>query len=295
MIKLIACDMDGTLLDSHHQMLEANVFAIQAAMNSGVRFVISTGRDYSTVIDLLNEHHIKCDCILLNGAKYIDEEGTLVAQTPLSLEHVKKIYEVFEKENIYYQLFCGDDIYSLQSVQDIKIDFKYRLSEHRLMSDKELDDFLKDTPFFNNMRLLKSTDDILRLKKPIYKMEAYRHQSVGVENARRKLSALEGIAVASSFKDNIEVTAAKATKGAMLEKVAARYGIMHNEVMVIGDSDNDISMAQRFPNSIAMKNATASLKAVSTMITDSNDDAGVARAIFKMIRQNERLKAFEKI
>ena len=68
MIKLIASDMDGTLLNSKHTISEGNIKAIKAAQEKGLHFTIVTGRSYDMVKPLLNEFDIQCECILMNGA-----------------------------------------------------------------------------------------------------------------------------------------------------------------------------------------------------------------------------------
>ena len=70
MIKLIASDMDGTLLNSNHKISKENLEAIKKAEEMGVKFAIATGRIYEDVEPLLKENGIKCQCIVLNGGEY---------------------------------------------------------------------------------------------------------------------------------------------------------------------------------------------------------------------------------
>ena len=68
MIKLIASDMDGTLLNSKHTISKGNIEAIKIAQKNGLHFTIVTGRSYDMVKPLLDEFNIQCECILMNGA-----------------------------------------------------------------------------------------------------------------------------------------------------------------------------------------------------------------------------------
>lgn len=78
MIKLIASDMDGTLLNSKHKISNKNLEAIKKAQEMGIKFTIATGRMYEDVKPLLDECDLICQCIVLNGGEYIDEKGKVI-------------------------------------------------------------------------------------------------------------------------------------------------------------------------------------------------------------------------
>lgn len=295
MIKLIACDMDGTLLDSHHKMMEANVLAILAAQRSGINFVIATGRDYGNVLPLLTQFGLNCDCILMNGSQYITAQGNVEYKVEIPYESVETIIDIFRQHDVYFQIFTDKDIYTEVSIQLLQDDFRSRLKMNRSLSDEELDELLIKDPFLTRIKKLPPISTLKKQGEAVLKIEGYRFQHPGVNKARARLKGMKHLAVASSFQDNIEVTHVNATKGEMLEKVVARCKVMHNEVMVIGDSDNDISMAMRFPNSIAMANSVEAYKRICTHITDSNDEAGVAKIIFRTIEQNRQMREFKTI
>ena len=78
MIRLIASDMDGTLLNNDHDIDIETVEAIRKAEEAGIIFAISTGREYDSVKVLLDKHNIKAQCVLSNGAEYRDEDGNIL-------------------------------------------------------------------------------------------------------------------------------------------------------------------------------------------------------------------------
>ena len=78
MIKLIASDMDGTLLNNRQAISKENVEAIKKAQNKGIKFLIATGRNYDEVQFLLSENDIICNCILMNGSEYRDNNGKII-------------------------------------------------------------------------------------------------------------------------------------------------------------------------------------------------------------------------
>ena len=100
-----------------------------------------------------------------------------------------------------------------------------------------------------------------------------------LENARKALQLLPGLAISSSGAGNLEITNINAQKGIAVEQHAKRKGISMDNVMVIGDSYNDLSMIERAGRSVAMGNAPAEVKAACTNVTTTNANDGVGLAI----------------
>ena len=93
MIKLIASDMDGTLLNDDHMISEENLKAIRKAQEMGRHFTIVTGRDYGAVKSYLEECNLKCECILSNGAEYRDVNGNVIESIHMNKDTVKAIFD----------------------------------------------------------------------------------------------------------------------------------------------------------------------------------------------------------
>ncbi|MFD2506882.1 HAD hydrolase family protein [Halalkalibacter alkalisediminis] len=96
------------------------------------------------------------------------------------------------------------------------------------------------------------------------------------------------MAISASAADNIEITHVQAQKGLAVKAWATQHGIDMNEVMVIGDSFNDISMFEIAKYRIAMGNAEPEIKDLSSFITKRNDEDGVALAIRKMLAETNQ-------
>ncbi|MBS6374962.1 MAG: HAD family hydrolase [Erysipelotrichaceae bacterium] len=291
MIKMIACDMDGTLLNSENQLSEANRMAVLAAQRSGIRFVVATGRGRQNVIDLLQKKDIQCGSILLNGAVYMDEQQQQLFSLPLSKPAANKAYQVFHKYELFSRIFCEDGFYSEAKKVRLMHDMLARLGLDHEFSEEELYTMAEEDDFIGITKPLIAWEETLN-QQHIYKLEAFRYGSPNLEMACKELAQIDDIAVTSSFANNIEVTNILAQKGQMLEKVAAHYGLMHSEVMVIGDSMNDLSMFRSFSNSVAVANADIEVRKAASQITDSNDQMGVAKILFRTIESNRRLQEF---
>ena len=87
MIKLIASDMDGTLLNANMQISEENIQAIKYAQSQGVEFMVATGRNRKEALPPLQEAGIDCAMITLNGAQVFDKSGTSLFTVPISKEN----------------------------------------------------------------------------------------------------------------------------------------------------------------------------------------------------------------
>ena len=111
------------------------------------------------------------------------------------------------------------------------------------------------------------------------------HEEVVLQEIKKELVKNENLAVSSSLKTNLEVTHVRAQKGPILKQYIESLGYSMDEVMVLGDSLNDLSMMKMdFGATIAMENADEEIKRVAKYITKSNEDDGVAYVIDEMLK-----------
>ena len=107
-----------------------------------------------------------------------------------------------------------------------------------------------------------------------------------IVKAKKQLSQLTGIAYLSSYSDNVEVTDAHAQKGLILEEAIQLLGLVKEEVMVLGDAFNDVTMFERFPYSFAMGNAEKAIKEMAYRVVANCEEDGVAEAIDWMFKED---------
>ena len=283
MIKVIASDMDGTLLNSKHEVSEENLDAIKKAQEMGIHFVIITGREYSSVHSYLKELNLSCECILMNGAEYRDKDGNIIETIGMGKKQVKEILEIMDKENLAAEIFTDDGVYitdELNHKESIFARFKM-FSPH--MTDEEVLDFIENRSGMMNVKLIESIDEFLNSNIEILKIITFNEDTEFIARVKDKLRKIDGLAVASTFSNDIELNNIRAQKGIILADVIEKMGIKRDEVIVIGDSFNDYSMFTEFENSFAMKNAIPEIREIAKYITTSNDEAGVAKAIYKAL------------
>ena len=289
MIKLIASDMDGTLLNEKHNIDKETVAAIKKAEEAGIIFAISTGREYDTVEPLLKENNIKCQCVLMNGAEYRDENGNIIEDINIETETATKIIHMLQEEKVSARIFTNKGIYTTDTKEEALKEMVYRtLSFNPEFTQEEALEFAKMQPYFVNLNYISNLDEFLNSEMEIRKFVAF-HNNIDLINKMKKvIGEIKGIAVSSSFRDNIEVTHITAQKGIILAKVAERMGLKRDEVLVLGDSFNDYSMFTEFTESVAMGNAIPEIKKIAKYITDTNSNLGVAKAIYKVIEEQNK-------
>ena len=288
MIKLIASDMDGTLLNDKHKIDKETVVAIKKAEEAGIVFAISTGREYDTVKSVLKENNIKCQCVLMNGAEYRDEDGNIIQEINIEQNTATKIIHMLQEEKVTARIFTNKGIYTTDTKEEALKEMVYRtLSFEPQLTQEEAIEIAKVQPYFTQLKFISNLDEFLKSDMEIRKFVAFHNNTELISRMKKIIGEIEGIAVSSSFRDNIEITHITAQKGIILAKVAEKMGFKRDEVMVLGDSFNDYSMFTEFTESVAMGNAIPEIKEIAKYITDTNDNLGVAKAIYKVLEEQK--------
>lgn len=286
MIKLIATDMDGTLLNAAHEISEENIQAIEYAQSQGITVVIATGRAFYEANTPIAQTDLKLPYICLNGAEVRDESFNISSTSNLNRELIDRITDVLNRESIYYQIYTNIGIYTEnpQRDLDIYIDIAERAGQQADVEkiktgiQKRIDngtlkvvdnyDKIKDTPGEIVMKILAFDSDLDK-----------------IDRVSKGLAEPGSLAVSSSSRGNIEITHADAQKGIALQTIADRLQVDISDVMAIGDNLNDVSMLERVGYSVAMANATDEVKATAKFETESNEDSGVGKAIMKLLKE----------
>ena len=292
MIKLIASDMDGTLLNHNHKIPKENVKLINFAKNQGIEFVVATGRAYYEALPALNEENINCDVISFNGGIVYDKNGNIISITPMLPKDLYYTIEILKSFDISYQLYTKNTIYTKSIETDINAYIDLIRSngydpdvEHlRAEAQQKLDvGYITEV---ENIELYLNEKE-----NPPIKIIAISNDISKLENAAKLLSENTSISVTSSGANNIEIMHKNATKGEALKEIAKIYGINLENAVAIGDNLNDQAMLDIVGYSVAMKNGNIKLKEQAKYVTEkTNSEGGVADTIFKLIEQNNKIK-----
>ena len=287
MIKVIASDMDGTLLNSNHEICSENIKAIKIAEDKGIKFVIVTGREYESVKPILEANELVCQCILMNGAEYRDEDGNILESININKERFIQIVDILKNDGGSILLFTNDGVYTTSNKEDAFNSVVKNIQTFNVgVSYEEALEKAKTHPNFTKLKYIEDINKFSESGIEVRKILTFNDDLDKVVERKKQLGDIEDLAVSSSFYNNIEITNISAQKGIILGKFADNNGIPRDDIMVLGDSFNDYSMFTEFNLSFAMGNAIPEIKEVAKYITDTNDNAGVAKAIYKAIENN---------
>ena len=283
MIRLIATDMDGTLLDGNHQISPENIAAIRAAQQQGIKFVIATGRIMADVQAFIESYGLAPYYLTMNGAELHAPDHQLLHSAYIDHQRSQKIYEIIAQfQHFNLEIYTDQGHFSANS----------RLKTYRGLLDRMREvrpgtNFLKNflwslkNPHFKKLQYIKDFDEFWQSDINIAKFITFsRAPGRLAALAERLENEVPNLAISASFRTNIEINDAAATKGNTLKVLTKSLGIAEEEVLVLGDGTNDLSMFEAFPsNATAMENGVAKLKEAAAHITKDNLHNGVAAAI----------------
>jgi Cof subfamily protein (haloacid dehalogenase superfamily) len=268
--KLLCMDMDGTLLNDEKVVSEKNKEAIKKAIDRGVKAVICTGRMFTSAIHYAELLESKAPIISSNGA-YIREKDRdeVIYKSVLGAENCRNILEILNKYDIIPNFHTPDSIFTDRSNDSYKMYSKFNQSA---LNNKV------------NIRVVDNWEEIFRkYEDDIVKCISIDNDLEKIKKAKAEMAQNPELEVVSSFENNFEVMVKGVSKGRGVEVLAAYYGIDKEEVICIGDNENDFSMIQYAGLGIAMGNSEQEIKDIADYITDSNNEDGVAKAIERFI------------
>ena len=267
MIRLIALDIDGTLLDSHGNIPEDNRRAIGLAIDQGVEVVLATGRRYDFARPIFDALPGPLTLILSNGAIVKTKEGRTLIRSLLPLSIARQVLaETPEHRESAALIF--DRPLEGQVVFE-RVDWDH--PRHSRF-------FHANRPFITEVRPL---EDAL-VEDPVQVMFTGQCSCMRVLFERLRAAGSYAVALTEYLHRDfslVDVVREGCTKGTALKAWADRRGLAPEQVMAVGDNLNDLEMLEYAGRPVLMGNALPELKARGWTTTGSNDDAGVSEAI----------------
>ncbi|MGN8644524.1 Cof-type HAD-IIB family hydrolase [Gracilibacillus sp. HCP3S3_G5_1] len=285
-MKLIATDLDGTLLNANHSISPENKKAILRAKEEGIEIVVATGRSYNAAKKPLDEAMLSCPIICLNGAKVHNVAGDILSTSPLDKESCKLIQQACQQHGMYFEVFTNKGGYSesrdkfIEVMVDInKTAFPDADSEtlRKRATERFQEEEITITEDFDQL--------FFREDIEVYKILAFSLDNQTIKKVYEELKSDEKLAITSSGESNLEFNHPNAQKGLALEKFAKQLGIEMKDVMAIGDNYNDLSMLKMAGRGVAMGNAEPGIIKACNYITKTNREDGVAFAIDEMLQE----------
>lgn len=266
--RLICIDVDGTLYNDEKIIPQENIQAIQEASAKGILIAITTGRMYHYGDLYGGMLGIDTLTISSNGA-FVKYQGNVLNHQSLSLEDTLFIREKIDK----YGLFAHYNTWNtLLAKGDIGDGNGYLAANMKLPKEHQIEILVTedlDTEF------RKRADEFLKA------IVFSRGDQVSLKGLREEFKDHPRLTVVASSKDNIEIFRKDVSKARGIETLINSLGIERDQVMAIGDEENDLPMIRYAGLGVAMGNATAEVKDVADYITETNNLAGVGKAIRK--------------
>ncbi|MFS0821179.1 Cof-type HAD-IIB family hydrolase [Bacillus sp. 1P02SD] len=285
-MKLIASDLDGTLLNEDSKVSAANVRAIQKAMEKGVEFVVVTGRSYDAAKMPLEEVGITCPIITLNGASSFDINGNILRDIPMDKLVCKKVYTACHNGEMYTEFFTNKGLFSFGRDRFIDRMTRWWKTVNPDLTDEEINQRIEFRFQNESVQFVEDYEQLEALKDlKIYKLLSFAEEEKSYQQVYTELKDEAGVVITSSGYLNLEFNHPEAKKGLALQELAKGMGIDMRDVMSMGDNLNDKSMLEMAGRGVAMGNADPEILNLCKYTTKTNEEDGVAFAIEEMLRE----------
>jgi Cof subfamily protein (haloacid dehalogenase superfamily) len=274
-IKLVASDLDGTLLTSSKEVTPRLMFALEKLTEKGIYFVPATGRVYNSLPESVKSMPFLKYVITSNGAVIYDvEEKRNVIENCLTKEDVYKTLDIVKDIDLMIEIFTDGKAYTDKKFYYCldKYGIKGWSAEYVLCTRTPVNDIFKkideNIEKLENINLIFFDNDT-RL------------------NIMNRLKEADFASVTTSSHNNVEVTSRKATKANAIKELCTLLNIESENVVALGDSDNDLDMIMFAGTGIAMENGDDHIKKAADIITKDCDNFGAALIIEQIAEKGE--------
>ncbi|WP_138420905.1 Cof-type HAD-IIB family hydrolase [Aquibacillus sediminis] len=263
MYKLVAIDIDDTLINDDRQVTEGTLQAIKTAHENGVMVALATGRMFAGAYPIAKQVGLDIPVISYQGALIKDlKSNHILYEKSIPANIVQKIIQYSKKKGVHLQISSGDKLYAREDNDKVRT---YAANQN--------------IPYY-----IEPDFDTRFLEEPVTKMLINENPEV-VDQLLHELKPTIGqeCFVTKSKPFFLEFTHQEVNKGEAIKFLCNHIGCQLEEVIAIGDSWNDIQMLEVAGLPVSMGNATDDLKQVAKYITSSNNEEGVKEVFEKFV------------
>ena len=269
--QLVLCDLDGTMLDHANLISPENRAAVAALSERGIGFSLATGRMDAMTRLFVRQLQIKLPIIACNGAVIRDcATNELLSQTCIPPDDVLTLTDWMKRQGMDFLIYSPDAVYYPRESRRIDVMHQYN-RQASAAREPAVPLYELDVRTWN------------QVAQRAVKILAIIPESHILDELKAQLAMHQGCEAVMSMDYAIDIMAAGVTKGAAMRRLADLIGVKMDAVVALGDHDNDVSMLQTAGLGIAMGNATPLAVAASQLKTLTNDQSGVASAIWRYI------------
>ena len=268
-IKLVAIDLDGTLLNSKQLLSKENKAAIKEAKAAGVQIVLCTGRPLRSMKHLLEEADLldENDIVITYNGGLIQKAktGEIINELTLNRDECLDIYQLGQKLNLPVNFIDLDYVYEPEypkGAESIYMNASRAIPKENALKFIDIDIDNLPNPFkINKIVMSRPTEE---LDAMIPEIPASYHEKYNIYKSQPFI---------------LEVLPDHVDKGYSMRIIGDMLGLEKEQIMGIGDQENDLSLVTNAGLGVAMENATFEVKAEADYVTRSNEESGVAAAI----------------
>ena len=273
-IRIIALDLDGTLLDSRKNLSEANLAALEAAAAQGILIVPTTGRFFGMMPPAIRDLPFVRYAITINGAQVYDRKtDAAIVRDEIPLDMAVALMRLLDRYDVIYDCYRSNWGWMTESLKAKAPG--YATDEHYL---KMVRDFRNPVPELKkHLEATASEGDVQKVM--VFARNAPEGKEVAKAIAEDVSRSFPEIKVTASTWNNLEFNIASAHKGNALRRFAEHLGFTLANCMAFGDGMNDLTMVEAAGIGVAMANAHPRVLAAADRVTLSNDEDGVAKVI----------------
>lgn len=260
--RLMAVDIDGTLLDSSNRLTEGNIKAIRLGVEKGLIFVISSGRSIQGVKWIVEELGMDIPLIAYNGAMVVlGMPAKILSEQRLSPLDAIKVFNIGESYGTTIIVWVDNKLY-VNKMNDRAREYAGSNQIQPVLVD-DINEIVK-----NGASKILWYDDEEMINKYNNEVGNYLGDTVVFHTSKPIF---------------LEFVDRHASKALAMEKLGVYYGIAREEMIAVGDGFNDVSMIEYAGLGVAMANAPEQIKNLADYVTLSNDEDGVAHVIYKYV------------
>jgi len=289
MYKLIAIDLDGTLLNSYGQIDEKNRKALEQANEKGVNIVIASGRSTNSVKNIANDLGICKYIICGNGSLIYDlQKEQIIYDRFIDKKKVLQIIKICEENSIYYNIYTEDMVIAKTLTNNVLFyhqenSTKPDNKKTKINLVQNIYEYVNNLDNQNILKITISDNDSIIFNGIIKKLRNIRDVDVlDVAHMSRKIikSGTDEISLEYYY---TEITNKNVDKWYAIEYLSEKLNIKKEEIITIGDNINDKIMIERAGCGVCMGNAAPYIKQAADLVVTDNNHNGVAEAVEKLI------------
>lgn len=264
-IRLIVADLDGTLLNSNHEVAPFTAAAVDAAIERGVLFTVATGKTFSSTPAIIRRFRVTIPVICGNGTQVFGPDGTLIHEEPIPIDYALEAVRLAQQTGFRAIVYTREGL-----LTDLRDDNVAELVAHHEPEPHIVPDIVS----------------ALRNHHKPYKLVLMNRDLAAVEDFQERITGMfagRAEVVRSGLASLVEIMPSGVTKGTALQVILDHVGVPAEQTIAFGDNCNDVAMLRLVGIGVAMGHSPQDVRDQADYVTGTNDEDGVGHALHKFV------------